>query len=82
MNRAVKVLMLKIQTLADLGQTEITLPAELFDMLPKTYRNNAPLTISRAFAPTQAAMSMIPTGAGADAANVGGPVLSSSGGDA
>ena len=79
MNRAVKVLMLKIQKLADLGQTEITLPADLYDMLPEAYRMHAPLTISLASAPAQV-MLMVP--AGVDAADVGGQVLPGSGGDA
>lgn len=82
MERAVKVLKLKIQTLADLGHTEITLPAALYDMLPRAYRSNAPMVIHRANGPEPALMSMTSPGAGANAADVGGPVLASPGGDA
>ena len=82
MERAVKALKLKIQTLADLGHTAITLPPDLYDMLPRTYREHAPLVIRKAHGAERAVMSMIPFGAGADAADVGGPVLPSPGGDA
>ena len=81
MKRAVKVIKLKIQALADLGQTEIALPATMYDMLSSEYLSHAPLKIQRAHGPELEALSMIPSGAGADAADVGGPVLSSSGGD-
>lgn len=93
MTRALKALQLKIQALADLGHTEITLPEALYDMLPQTYSKHAPLVIHKAHGTELAlvpsggrldtlAASVVSSGAGADAADEGGRALPRSGGDA